>query len=166
MAKDFVNITDTFNLVSHSTHKGGHTLDLHLCSFLNLWCSVLWSCSCVIWSSSFLYHSFFKIYVWLFVLFLFVPIPQLNRTLLLTVGASIPSVLLHDIITDSATYTCCFWPFALYSCTPYEGSWEGLSWHQLLSGKRSLASCPPPPFASLGLQAGPVGGLVGCSAAA
>lgn len=25
MAKDFVNITDTFNLVSHSTHKGGHT---------------------------------------------------------------------------------------------------------------------------------------------
>lgn len=59
MAKDFVNITDTFNLVSHSTHKGGHTLDVHLCSFLNLWCSVLWSCSCVIWSSSFLYHSFF-----------------------------------------------------------------------------------------------------------
>lgn len=152
---------DTFNLVFHSTHKGGHTLDLHLCScdaefsdHISVLFEVPLSCTTV----------FFKIYVWLFVLFLFVPIPQLNRTLLLAVGASIPSVLIasrhHHRFShlDLLLLAICT---LLLHYVDIEGSWGGLSWHQLLSRKRSLASChfAPPPFASLGLQAGPVGGL-------
>lgn len=166
MAKDFVNITDTFNLVSHSTHKGGHT-----------WSSFMFFSQLVMQCSLIMFLCYLK--------FLF-PVPQFFLNICLIVCAFLicayTTVEPHSPARCRCQYTLCIasrhhhrfshYLLLLAICTlllhsvDIEGSWEGLSWHQLLSGKRSLASCPPPPFASLGLQAGPVGGLVGCSAAA
>lgn len=166
MAKDFVNITDTFNLVSHSTHKGGHT-----------WSSFMFFSQLVMQCSLIMFLCYLK--------FLF-PVPQFFKNICLIVCAFLicayTTVEPHSPARCRRQYTLCIasrhhhrfshYLLLLAICTLLLHSvWGFLGGVELTPAvvwQTVIGIMPPTPLRLSGAAGWPGrgSGLVGCSAAA